>query len=102
MKHERLPLPAQIANPFIRISECLFILLLISALPAAAQEDASGAQKEKMASGYPALITNTASRRSLSLNGKWHYIADPYETGFYDYRYKERAQNDAEAYWNSD
>jgi beta-glucuronidase len=27
---------------------------------------------------------------------------DPYETGFYNYRWKEREQNDREAYWNSD
>lgn len=48
------------------------------------------------------LITNTAARQSVSLNGKWQYIVDPYETGFYDYRFKERAENDREAYWNSD
>lgn len=48
------------------------------------------------------LITNTAARQSLSLNGKWEYIIDPYETGFYDYRFKERAAGDREAYWNSD
>jgi beta-glucuronidase len=48
------------------------------------------------------LITNTASRAFISLNGNWQYIIDPYETGFYDYRYKERAENDPEAYWSSD
>lgn len=48
------------------------------------------------------LITNTAARQSESLNGKWQYIIDPYETGFYDYRFKERAEHDREAYWNSD
>lgn len=48
------------------------------------------------------LITDIPSRRTTSLNGKWQYIVDPYETGFYDYRYKERRQGDAEAYWNSD
>src|SRR5579875_1539825 len=48
------------------------------------------------------LITNIPSRQSVSLNGKWSYIIDPYETGFYDYRYKERRENDPEAYWNSD
>ncbi|MEO5910982.1 MAG: glycoside hydrolase family 2 TIM barrel-domain containing protein [Pelobium sp.] len=47
------------------------------------------------------LITNTLSRKSLSLNGAWQYIIDPYETGFYDYRFKERKENDAEAFWNS-
>ncbi len=48
------------------------------------------------------LITNVDARRVTSLNGKWQYIIDSYETGFYDYRYKERAENDKEAYWNTD
>lgn len=34
------------------------------------------------------LIQNVISRDVLTLNGKWNYIIDPYETGFYDYRYK--------------
>ncbi|MEO6232518.1 MAG: glycoside hydrolase family 2 TIM barrel-domain containing protein [Ferruginibacter sp.] len=41
-------------------------------------------------------------RKTTSLNGKWQYIVDPYETGFYDYRFKERKETDREAYWNSD
>jgi beta-glucuronidase len=48
------------------------------------------------------LITDIPSRKAVSLNGEWQYIIDPYETGFYDYRYKERRENDREAYWNSD
>jgi len=48
------------------------------------------------------LIANAGGRSSLSLNGKWQYIVDPYETGFYDYRFKERAEKDPEAYWNTD
>lgn len=48
------------------------------------------------------LITDIPSRKNVSLNGKWQYIMDPYETGFYDYRFKERRENDREAYWNSD
>src|SRR5260370_22535922 len=48
------------------------------------------------------LITNLPSRRTISLNGKWQYIIDPYETGFYNYRWTERNENDREAYWNSD
>jgi beta-glucuronidase len=48
------------------------------------------------------LITNIPSRKTSSLNGKWQYIIDPYETGFRNYRWDERAQNDREAYWNSD
>ena len=47
------------------------------------------------------LITNTDARKNVSLNGTWHYIIDPYETGFYDYRFKERPEKDAGAYWNN-
>ena len=38
--------------------------------------------------GNNSLIQNTAGRNTVSLNGKWNYIIDPYETGYYDYRYK--------------
>jgi beta-glucuronidase len=48
------------------------------------------------------LITDLPSRKTQSLNGKWQYIVDPYETGFRDYRWKERSENDPEAYWSSD
>src|SRR5215216_5283675 len=49
-----------------------------------------------------ALITDIPSRKTISLNGKWQYIIDPYETGFRNYRWDERNENDREAYWNSD
>jgi beta-glucuronidase len=48
------------------------------------------------------LITNIPNRKNFSLNGKWQYIVDPYETGFYDYRYKELNENNGGAYWNTD
>lgn len=53
-------------------------------------------------SGQSPLITGIPSRSCTSLDGKWQYIIDPYETGFYDYRYQERKESDREAYWNSD
>ena len=46
------------------------------------------------------LITNISGRNTVSLNGTGHYIVDPYETGFFNYRYNERNENDGEAYWN--
>lgn len=49
-----------------------------------------------------ALITNIGNRNTTSLNGKWQYIVDPYGTGFYDYRYKEKNVDDKDAYWNND
>lgn len=33
-------------------------------------------------------MTNVLGRSTFSLNGKWNYIIDPYETGYYDYRYE--------------
>lgn len=54
------------------------------------------------AQAQDSLITNIGARKALSLNGKWQYIVDPYETGFYDYRYKELAENNGDAYWNTD
>lgn len=53
------------------------------------------------AQAQDALIVNTQGRKTISLNGTWHYIVDPYDTGFYDYRYKERPEGDAGAYWNN-
>src|SRR5690349_4183389 len=38
------------------------------------------------AAGQPGPVQNNKSRVLLSLNGKWNYIVDPYENGFYDYR----------------
>lgn len=46
------------------------------------------------------LITNIHARETFSLNGKWQYIIDPYETGYYDYRFKEMSEGDPRAYWN--
>lgn len=51
--------------------------------------------------GQNNLITNIEERESISLNGIWNYIIDPYENGFYNYRYTERNENDKEAYWNN-
>ncbi|HVZ30889.1 MAG TPA: beta galactosidase jelly roll domain-containing protein, partial [Polyangiaceae bacterium] len=34
------------------------------------------------------LISNVFGRRHQSLNGEWHTIVDPYENGYYDYRYE--------------
>lgn len=48
------------------------------------------------------LIANLPGRKKQSLDGRWQYIVDPYETGFYNYRWQERDINDKEAYWSSD
>jgi hypothetical protein len=33
-------------------------------------------------------IQNTEGRKTVSLDGEWQAIIDPYESGFYDYRYQ--------------
>jgi beta-glucuronidase len=35
-----------------------------------------------------ALIANTDGRKTVSLNGQWQTIIDPYESGYYNYRYE--------------
>ena len=37
------------------------------------------------------LIQNASARQGGSLNGQLHAIVDPYESGYYDYRYQPRA-----------
>ncbi len=37
-------------------------------------------------------IINVENRASMTLNGVWKYIVDPYQTGYYDYRHDERDQ----------
>lgn len=32
---------------------------------------------------------NISNRNTISLNGEWSIIIDPYENGFYNYRYEE-------------
>src|SRR6266567_3822503 len=39
----------------------------------------------------PGLIANTDGRKTMSLDGQWQTIIDPYETGYYDYRYEPSA-----------
>ena len=34
------------------------------------------------------LIINAYNRSTTSLNGSWNYIVDPYENGYYNYRYE--------------
>lgn len=37
------------------------------------------------------LITNIEGRNTISLDGRWQIIIDPYETGYYDYRWQPRS-----------
>lgn len=49
------------------------------------------------------LLQNPYGRSYTNLDGRWHYIIDPYETGYYNYRrkpYDEAGQADAGIYAN--
>ena len=35
------------------------------------------------------LVHNVFGRQTTSLDGSWQTIVDPYENGYYDYRYQE-------------
>lgn len=41
------------------------------------------------------LIQNIYGRSHLSLNGRWNYIIDPYEMGYYDYRHMPFDQSES-------
>jgi len=41
----------------------------------------------RIASSLMAPVQNIYGRSHISLNGRWHYIIDPYENGYYDYRH---------------
>ena len=55
----------------------LFLSLTFVTLAAAAQTPAP-------------LITNIEGRTTINLDGQWHTIVDPYDTGYYDYRGQPR------------
>ncbi len=40
--------------------------------------------------GPAGLLVNVEHRKSVSLNGTWRYIVDPYDNGYYDYRHQPR------------
>jgi beta-glucuronidase len=39
----------------------------------------------------PTLLVDANHRTSISLNGDWHVIVDPYDNGYYDFRMQPRA-----------
>ncbi|MES2148635.1 MAG: glycoside hydrolase family 2 TIM barrel-domain containing protein [Pseudomonadota bacterium] len=58
-------------------------------LPAFAQVEAPAPTAASLvrASANSPLIQNIYGRSHISLNGRWTYIIDPYEMGYYDYRH---------------
>src|SRR3954468_3317555 len=61
-------------RPFLALA-ALAASLLLTAAPARAQ--------------VAALIQNVQARKTTSLDGLWRIIIDPYENGYYDYRFEE-------------
>jgi len=55
---------------------------------------ALGADSAKEALDGVAPIINVDHRETTSLNGQWNVIVDPYEAGFYNYRYVEYGETD--------
>ena len=49
------------------------------------------AGKSQETKGLAPLIQNVYGRDHQVLNGYWHYLIDPLETGYYDYRHKPMA-----------
>ncbi|GGB00242.1 glycoside hydrolase family 2 protein [Puia dinghuensis] len=39
------------------------------------------------------IVQNVTARRELNLDGRWNYMVDPYETGYYDYRHQPYDQS---------
>ncbi len=57
-----------------------------------------------LAIAQPDLLTNVANRKTRSLNGAWHAIVDPYETGYYDYRrrpYDQQSESSNSAFYSN-
>ena len=59
-------------RPFLT---CVFLLAAFTTIPAQ----------------QTGLIANTDGRNTISLDGQWQTIIDPYEAGYYDYRYQPSA-----------
>ena len=50
------------------------------------------------------LLTNTGSRNITSLDGKWNYIVDPYENGYYNFHseiFDQKNPTSTSAYYNN-
>jgi beta-glucuronidase len=63
----------------------LAVLALVPVLTAAGR----GADPSGMAQPQ-GLLANVERRNTVSLNGTWHYIVDPYDNGYWDYRHQPR------------
>ncbi|HET7118974.1 MAG TPA: glycoside hydrolase family 2 TIM barrel-domain containing protein [Hanamia sp.] len=87
---------------------CLVLSVFVSSCtsPSTKPSDDSGIKTDTVAADITYstgnLITNIPGRNTISLDGSWQYIIDPYETGFYNYRYRALKEDNPAAYWNVD
>ena len=66
----------------------LFILGLLVIYSAFLHVTHAEAQVQNAKSLPEPLIQNVSGRDTLSLDGQWTYIIDPYENGYYNHRYE--------------
>src|SRR5262245_46954235 len=59
----------------INMKPLIFLVALLALVPSVRAQQVS-------------LIANTDARKTISLDGQWQTIVDPYESGFYNYRYE--------------
>ena len=62
----------------LQLKSCLLVIAFLISSPV------SSAMQETTL-----LIQNPGAHTHISLNGPWKVIIDPYENGFYNYRYEE-------------
>jgi beta-glucuronidase len=62
----------------LKMKPLLLLIFLLAVIPCARAQQID-------------LIANPDSRKTISLDGQWRTIIDPYETGYYDYRYQPSA-----------
>lgn len=88
-------------HPFARLTavlHCSALALVAGAAQAADPVDvqlAGQPAKAAHASSLMAPTQNIYGRTHVSLNGRWSYIVDPYENGYYDYRHMPFDQSDS-------
>src|SRR5436190_11108421 len=58
-----------------KMKALIFLIILLAVLPCARAQQTG-------------MVANTDGRKTISLDGQWQTIIDPYETGYYDYRYQ--------------
>ena len=68
--------------PVLRMPILAVLVLLIALIAAVPRMQAQQIE----------LIANTDARQTISLDGRWKTIIDPYESGYYDYRYQPSAE----------